>query len=193
MTTAIEGSDSKGWQGQAAPRSSNGAMSGWNLYQVVAVGVGVAVSIQQIQTEIYGFRRVVALSERFQFKIPHITPEPPHPFHLYQKIYCTYSYILFAMKLLQVIVSQQITPPPLGYSLTNNYDWLFAYQQLKWPFWADEKNYIQIMTKNSSTWIKKLKNKKNRKENLKNPITKIKRKKIKYATQQVWVGVHIIP
>jgi hypothetical protein len=90
MTTAIEGSDSKGWQGQAAPRSSNGARSGWNLYQVVAVGV--AVSIQQIQTEIYGFRRVAALSERFQFKIPHITPEPTHPFHLYQKIYCTYSY-----------------------------------------------------------------------------------------------------
>jgi hypothetical protein len=44
------------------------------LYQVVAVGV--AVSIQQIQTQIYGFRRVAALSERFQFKIPHITPEP---------------------------------------------------------------------------------------------------------------------
>jgi hypothetical protein len=47
------------------------------------------------------------------------------------------------------------------------------------------------MTKNSSTWIKKLKNKKNRKENLENPITKIKRKKIKYATQQVW-GVFIL-
>jgi hypothetical protein len=57
----------------------------------------------------------------------------------------------------------------------------------------DEKIYIQIMTKNSSTWIKKLKNKKNIKENLENPITKIKRKKIKYVTSQVWVGVHFIP
>jgi hypothetical protein len=90
MIAAIERGSSKGWQGQAAPWSSNGARSGWNLYQVVAVGV--AVSIQQIQTWIYGFRRVAALSQRFQFKIPHITPEPTHPLHLYQKIYCTYSY-----------------------------------------------------------------------------------------------------
>jgi hypothetical protein len=49
------------------------------------------------------------------------------------------------------------------------------------------------MTKNSSTSNKKFKNKKNIKENLENPITKIKRKKIKYVTSQVWVGVHFIP
>jgi hypothetical protein len=44
MTAAIEGGSSKGWQGQAAPRSSNGARSGWNLYQVVAVGVAVSIN-----------------------------------------------------------------------------------------------------------------------------------------------------
>jgi hypothetical protein len=39
---------------------------------------------------------------------------------------------------------------------------------------VDEKIYIQIMNENSSTWNKKLRNKKNKKENLENPITKIK-------------------
>jgi hypothetical protein len=52
-----------------------------------------------------------------------------------------------------------------SYSPTNNSNDLF---------YMDEKNYIQIMIENSSTWIKKLKNKKNKKENLENPITKIK-------------------
>ncbi len=110
--------------------------------------------------------------------------------------------MLFAIELLHFTICHKIVTIHCLSTNNSTSTWLFInkqvwlvvhLQQLKWPFWMDEKNYIQIMTKNSSTWIKKLKNKKNKKENLENPITKIKRKKIKYASQQVWVGVHLIP